>query len=491
MPGLSGSTIAIACGVGGLLAGWALAAARSRVLRDRLEEAWADRFRNRETELARANQSTGRASRESQRLRVTVATSEQTVANLERELRARTTELEALKGSVGAASLTGQRVEDALELAGAREAPAGELEQRLEDVERELRVTQDQLRLAGAALEKSAMTRNRLEADRTRLELQVEALSNQLREVADGVKEDRARLLSRLATTEAARDAGLSEVDRWKQRTSEAERAMAQAQVERDAARAAAAAAATEVARRDLVARELEVAHQARLAGLTTELGSLTAQAERIEPLLRQLEDRDALVLALSHERDEAGAHLLRHDRELRSEIARLEASLRDQQGRESALTNRVNGMSDLESRVAAIGRERDRLLADTRKQLAEIQTLKAELRDRDRRFGALLEDRRLVVERYQVEVARQSRALEAVTNGNHDDLRRITGIGPVLNRELHKLGIYSFQQIAAWTDEDIERVAEAIGTFASRIRREQWVEQARHQHDRSADEHS
>lgn len=59
------------------------------------------------------------------------------------------------------------------------------------------------------------------------------------------------------------------------------------------------------------------------------------------------------------------------------------------------------------------------------------------------------------------------------------DDLKRIKGIGPVLERKLHKLGVKSFAQIAAFTDDDIGKVDQVLN-FKGRIEREDWVGQAR-----------
>ncbi len=60
------------------------------------------------------------------------------------------------------------------------------------------------------------------------------------------------------------------------------------------------------------------------------------------------------------------------------------------------------------------------------------------------------------------------------------DDLRRIRGIGPVLERKLTDIGVTRFQQIAAWTDDDLVSVARRIGVGAGRIRKGGWVESAR-----------
>lgn len=63
---------------------------------------------------------------------------------------------------------------------------------------------------------------------------------------------------------------------------------------------------------------------------------------------------------------------------------------------------------------------------------------------------------------------------------GEADDLRRIKGVGPKLVALLHSLGVTRYAQIAAWTDADIDRVDAQLGTFAGRIRRDSWVEQAK-----------
>jgi large subunit ribosomal protein L19 len=62
---------------------------------------------------------------------------------------------------------------------------------------------------------------------------------------------------------------------------------------------------------------------------------------------------------------------------------------------------------------------------------------------------------------------------------GQPDDLTRINGVGEVLAEKLNKLGIYKFEQIANFSDEDIARVDEVLD-FKGRIEREDWIGQAR-----------
>lgn len=66
------------------------------------------------------------------------------------------------------------------------------------------------------------------------------------------------------------------------------------------------------------------------------------------------------------------------------------------------------------------------------------------------------------------------------VPAGAADDLRRIKGVGPKLAVLLQSLGVTSYAQIAAWSDADIDSIDAQLGTFAGRIRRDSWVEQAR-----------
>lgn len=60
------------------------------------------------------------------------------------------------------------------------------------------------------------------------------------------------------------------------------------------------------------------------------------------------------------------------------------------------------------------------------------------------------------------------------------DDLKHIKGIGPSLEKKLNSIGIYSFFQIAKFGSEDEELVNEAIEFFPGRIKRDQWVRQAK-----------
>ncbi|MCC0053828.1 MAG: dipeptide ABC transporter ATP-binding protein [Rhodobiaceae bacterium] len=59
------------------------------------------------------------------------------------------------------------------------------------------------------------------------------------------------------------------------------------------------------------------------------------------------------------------------------------------------------------------------------------------------------------------------------------DDLKRISGVGPVLEKKLNALGITAFSHVAKLTKKDIARIDEQLN-FKGRIEREGWVAQAK-----------
>lgn len=62
---------------------------------------------------------------------------------------------------------------------------------------------------------------------------------------------------------------------------------------------------------------------------------------------------------------------------------------------------------------------------------------------------------------------------------GDADDLKKIDGVGPVIEKKLNELGIFHFKQIAALTKEQADAIDEAIA-FKGRIERDDWLGQAK-----------
>ena len=68
---------------------------------------------------------------------------------------------------------------------------------------------------------------------------------------------------------------------------------------------------------------------------------------------------------------------------------------------------------------------------------------------------------------------------LSAPRGGKKDNLKLIRGIGVKIEQALNEQGIYHFDQIANWSEENIKWVDENIA-FPGRVKREQWIEQAK-----------
>ena len=61
---------------------------------------------------------------------------------------------------------------------------------------------------------------------------------------------------------------------------------------------------------------------------------------------------------------------------------------------------------------------------------------------------------------------------------GAPDDLKLISGVGPVLEGRLNALGITKWSQVAALTPEQIALVEGSLN-FAGRVARDNWLAQA------------
>ncbi|OUS22625.1 50S ribosomal protein L21 [Litorivita pollutaquae] len=68
--------------------------------------------------------------------------------------------------------------------------------------------------------------------------------------------------------------------------------------------------------------------------------------------------------------------------------------------------------------------------------------------------------------------------AAKAAASGS-DDLKKLSGVGPALEKKLLENGVTTFAQIAAWSADDVAAMDEKL-SFKGRIEREGWIEQAK-----------
>ncbi|MDJ0995468.1 MAG: endonuclease [Dinoroseobacter sp.] len=69
---------------------------------------------------------------------------------------------------------------------------------------------------------------------------------------------------------------------------------------------------------------------------------------------------------------------------------------------------------------------------------------------------------------------------LDAPHGGAADDLKKIKGVGPKLEKLLNSHGFFHFGQIANWSASDVAWVDENLVGFKGRATRDEWVDQAK-----------
>jgi predicted flap endonuclease-1-like 5' DNA nuclease len=106
--------------------------------------------------------------------------------------------------------------------------------------------------------------------------------------------------------------------------------------------------------------------------------------------------------------------------------------------------------------------------------------------RERERMFGDLADARSETARYRQLVIDIETNAPPPILAGvgEPDDLKLIVGVGPVLERMLHNLGVTTFRQIARWTERDIAEFDAKLPEFPGRSQRDQWVTQARALHE-------
>ena len=60
------------------------------------------------------------------------------------------------------------------------------------------------------------------------------------------------------------------------------------------------------------------------------------------------------------------------------------------------------------------------------------------------------------------------------------DDLKKVKGIGPLMEKTLNKIGIFSFLQVSKMTEKEYNLLDSITGSFPGRAQRDDWAGQAK-----------
>ena len=139
-----------------------------------------------------------------------------------------------------------------------------------------------------------------------------------------------------------------------------------------------------------------------------------------------------------------------------------------------AATRHRESRLRDLEARMNSVESRCESLATDGSgaEQMARIQE---SLHQQDLRLCTLDESLADAMGAFQT----LSQERQSFSEQERCDLKRIKGIGAALEQTLNSHGIHNLDQVATLTIDQIEALSEHLGTFASRIERDHWVEQA------------
>ena len=231
---------------------------------------------------------------------------------------------------------------------------------------------------------------------------------------------------------------------------------------------------------------------ESEVAGLGSEVASLTDAADvatgRVEALERELSgtranldaalanaaEKEAAIAKL--EADIAGMSALREESDARaariSELEVLVVEKASPDEREVATLQEALDAAKLElSRCADRVAERDARIAALEAGEVPIAAVAADDGDPPSKADAVAA---------MAEIATRTAGDEPVAD---DDLKKIHGVGPKLEKLLKSMGITSFRQVARFEAADIAVVTAALDAFPGRIERDDWMSSAAEEH--------
>lgn len=247
---------------------------------------------------------------------------------------------------------------------------------------------------------------------------------------------------------------------------------------------------------------------QARHSSLETELATLATTLKTRDGWVTDLEEKnkelEADLDARISELDELIATSKQAKVELQTQLQdavvgsdkALDALRARATEAEAALQSTQHEQGELRTlRLSFAAQEQE--LAQSLFRLKNLESLAGEVQKRDARLALLeplteqLQNREAEIAGLRVRVTELELMMREVkeptvkvsqassmtaSQKERDDLKKIFGIGPVLEKLLNSHGIYWFYQIAKWSVEDVQRYDTLLEDFRGRIVRDDWI---------------
>ncbi|HSF70280.1 MAG TPA: hypothetical protein VLA47_07840 [Nitrospira sp.] len=243
--------------------------------------------------------------------------------------------------------------------------------------------------------------------------------------------------------------------------------------------------AARSKALQDLAVKEQEIVdlHQ-RLIDAESRLGELDDLRARIA----DLEPAQGRVHWLEVQLSEKEAYHRRMVHGLQEELAARDRRLAEEAEHAKLLEEREHHIATLERRLAelhALQAElagQAKIMGDQEEEITRLRKRLGEVRAALRERG----DGSPVLARPNGPANQLSLHMpppKSAPGSRKDDLKKIHGISPAIERALNKLGTFTYVQIARWKAGDIARIAKKLDTLPGRIKPDHWVAGAKKQH--------
>ncbi len=213
---------------------------------------------------------------------------------------------------------------------------------------------------------------------------------------------------------------------------------------------------------------------------------------EEARHLRHQLErattERDAVAEEIGHLRSRlAGADAAPSEEteSLREELSRRSARIADLEAHIASRAGLEEEVEQLRSAAESGGEQSRELEEQLREAIQRAERAETAREQARGELEALLEARLVDIDgtpatsKAEQPVPGEGPELLEAPEGERDDLKKIRGIGQVLEATLNELGVYHYRQIASWSPSNIDWVASHLGTFPDRIERDEWLAQA------------
>ena len=248
--------------------------------------------------------------------------------------------------------------------------------------------------------------------------------------------------------------------------------------------------------------KDWDTRYAAAVRSKDEEIGRLSLRLGDIDKLRAEVSQRDAQVrdwqMRYTLNSKELEGKYTTTVKTKEEQIGQLTVRLREVDSLKSELTERESALRDWnrkytgvvqewEAKHAAAIREKDAEITRLRGNVSKSET---DLAAWDKRYAAVAAQ---VAQKDEAlnNCGRRVSDLEAqlikpkrVPGEIKDDLAQVYGVGPVLAKELNAYGVYLFEQIARWTETDINHFGSVLPhQFNDRIRREDWIGSAKTEH--------